>query len=311
MNALTVLIAGRCLIGPAFRRRISSAFARLYHDLEGGINLVAFMAPGAPTPANLRRNRARQQVAALLSGLIAERRRPDAAPEDDFMSALVAARYRDGSALSDDAVIGVLLTLLFAGQHTSAVMATWAGLLLQRFDFERADPVPRPDYATFVVGPELPCRVRYKRRVRPASAAAAHHAADLPAQQSWLADGFSLYAMGDRGYCDHVSPFEISLESFHIYVTQALCAALIAGTLRGARWRGVVIPLDAGRWRGSKPGYVRGGLVLAGVEPAAGAGGRTDSEPRPSHIFVPPFRQSTQSTISVATADQEDRADFQ
>jgi len=130
MNTLTVLIAGRCLIGPAFRRRLSAAFARLYHDLEGGINLVAFIAPGAPTPANLRRDRARRRIAALLSSLIAERRQPGAAPEDDFMSALVAARYRDGSALSEDAITGLLLTLLFAGQHTSAVMATWTGLLL-------------------------------------------------------------------------------------------------------------------------------------------------------------------------------------
>ena len=63
------------------------------------------------------------------------------------------------------------------------------------------------------------------------------HATSLPAQQSWLADGFSLYAMGDRGYYDHVSPFEISLESFHVYFTQALYVALIAGTLRGAPWR--------------------------------------------------------------------------
>jgi len=313
MNALTILIAGRCLIGPAFRRRVSSAFARLYHDLEGGINLIAFVAPGAPTPANLRRDRARRQIAALLAGLIDECRRPGAAPEDDFLSALVAARYRDGSALSDDAITGLLLTLLFAGQHTSAVMATWAGLLLlqhpdtlalvreeaetvlgddaatlarlkrltvlerclkeaerlhpplvmlmrtvlrdlevgdkivprgslalvspaishrspdafrcpdqfdpnrfapgreedrrtpysligfgggkhrciglafaqqqvkmiwslllRRFEFELVGPAPQPDYATFVVGPKLPCRLRYRRRVRPALAAAAH-----------------------------------------------------------------------------------------------------------------------------------------
>ena len=76
LNELTIFIAGRCLIGPAFRRRISSEFARLYHELEGGINLIAFMAPGAPTPANRRRDRARREIAALLSSLIAERRRP-------------------------------------------------------------------------------------------------------------------------------------------------------------------------------------------------------------------------------------------
>lgn len=130
LNELTVFIAGRCLIGPAFRRRISGDFARLYRDLEGGINLVAFMAPATPTPANLRRDRARRQIADLLAELMAERRRPGAPSEDDFLATLLTARYRDGSGLSDDAITGLLLTLLFAGQHTSAVMATWTGLLL-------------------------------------------------------------------------------------------------------------------------------------------------------------------------------------
>ena len=130
LNELTVFIAGRCLLGNGFRQRISGEFARLYHLLEGGINLIAFIAPHAPTPANRRRDQARRQIASLLSNLIAERRRPGAVAEEDFLSALVAARYRDGTALTDDAITGLMLTLLFAGQHTSAVMAAWTGLLL-------------------------------------------------------------------------------------------------------------------------------------------------------------------------------------
>ena len=318
LNELTVFISGRCLIGQTFRSRLSREFARLYHELEGGINLIAFMAPGAPTPANRRRDRARRQIAALLAELIADRRQPDAPPEDDFLSALIQARYRDGTELSFDAITGLLLTLLFAGQHTSAVMATWAGLLLlqhpdtlaavraeaeavigdgevtlaglkqlqllerclkeaerlhpplvmlmrtalrdmdvegsvvprgslalvspaishrlpqsfreparfdparfgpgreedrrtpysligfgggkhrciglafaqqqikviwglllQEFDFTLASGLPQPDYATFVVGPRLPCRVRYQRRTRPTRLAALPREASL------------------------------------------------------------------------------------------------------------------------------------
>ena len=52
---------------------------------------------------------------------------------DDFLSVLMAARYADGTALTDDAIAGLLLTLLFAGQHTSAVMATWLGVLLMQY----------------------------------------------------------------------------------------------------------------------------------------------------------------------------------
>jgi sterol 14-demethylase len=129
MNELTTFIAGRCLIGAEFRNRVSAEFAALYHDLEGGINLIAFMAPDFPSPANLRRDRARRRVAALMQGLIADRRRSKAA-QHDFLGVLMAARYRDGTALSDGAITGLLLTALFAGQHTSAVMATWLGVLL-------------------------------------------------------------------------------------------------------------------------------------------------------------------------------------
>jgi sterol 14-demethylase len=44
----------------------------------------------------------------------------------------MAACYEDGTKLSDDVIAGILLTLLFAGQHTSAVMATWLGVLLMK-----------------------------------------------------------------------------------------------------------------------------------------------------------------------------------
>jgi sterol 14-demethylase len=67
----------------------------------------------------------------MVSRLIAERRRKPHAG-DDFLSVLLDARYEDGTKLSDEAITGLLLTLLFAGQHTSAVMATWLGVLLMK-----------------------------------------------------------------------------------------------------------------------------------------------------------------------------------
>ena len=131
-NELTIFIAGRCLLGDEFRRGLSDEFAALYRDLEGGINLIAFVAPYAPTPKNRRRDRARREVAATVSAMLASRRRNQTTC-DDFLSVLMAARYADGTALTDDAIAGLLLTLLFAGQHTSAVMATWLGVLLMQY----------------------------------------------------------------------------------------------------------------------------------------------------------------------------------
>jgi sterol 14alpha-demethylase len=129
MNEVTIGIAARCLLGAEFRQMLSSEFARLYHDLEGGINLVAFFAPNFPLPAMRRRDRARRRVAALISALIAARRARGVA-SDDFLDTLMTARTSDGQALADDTITGLLLTLLFAGQHTSAVLATWTGILL-------------------------------------------------------------------------------------------------------------------------------------------------------------------------------------
>jgi hypothetical protein len=41
-----------------------------------------------------------------------------------------AAWYSDGRRLSDTEITGLLLAIIFAGQHTSAVMATWTDVLL-------------------------------------------------------------------------------------------------------------------------------------------------------------------------------------
>jgi sterol 14-demethylase len=129
MNELTVFIAGRCLLGEEFRRALSREFAHLYHDLEGGMNLLGFFKPNLPLPSFRRRDRARARVVDQISGIIAARRASDV-EQEDFLQTLMTARYADGSALSDDLITGLLLTIVFAGQHTSAVLGAWTGVLL-------------------------------------------------------------------------------------------------------------------------------------------------------------------------------------
>ena len=131
MNKLTVRIASRCLLGREVRDQVDTGFAEAYHDLQKGINTLGFFFPRLPTPAHRRRDRARRRVVALFSRIMTERRRSGARP-DDFMQTLMAARYKDGRALTDDEISGIILTALFAGQHTSAVLATWTGLELLR-----------------------------------------------------------------------------------------------------------------------------------------------------------------------------------
>jgi sterol 14-demethylase len=129
---LTLFIATRCLLGNEIRRHFSAEFARLYHDLDGGMTVLAFFIPHAPLPAFRRRDRAREAVYDLLAGIMAARRNDGAARHEDFLATLMAYRDEGGMPLSDRVIAGLLLTLIFAGQHTSAVLAAWTGILLHQ-----------------------------------------------------------------------------------------------------------------------------------------------------------------------------------
>ena len=133
MNSLTVNIACRCLLGPEIRDQLYGGFDRLYHDLQRGINLIGFFSPHLLTPGHLRRDRARRKVGELIGGILAERRRHGREAED-FMQTLMSARYSDGRELSSEEITGILITSLFAGQHTSKVLSVWAGLELFQHD---------------------------------------------------------------------------------------------------------------------------------------------------------------------------------
>src|SRR4029077_18062120 len=84
-----------------------------------------------PLPSFKRRDRARIRMAQLISQIIAGRRASGVEGED-FLQTLMAAHYSDGRSLTDDEITGLLLTVIFAGQHTSAVLAAWTGVLLLR-----------------------------------------------------------------------------------------------------------------------------------------------------------------------------------
>jgi len=80
----------------------------------------------------------------------------------------------------------------FGGGHHRCIGATFAqqqikviwSVILRRFEVSLARTGHRPDYTTFVVGPRLPCLMRYRRRRVP-----------VPAATPVLADG---PAVGER-----------------------------------------------------------------------------------------------------------------
>ncbi len=130
-NDLTVHIACRCLLGQEIRDRLYDGFSDLYHDLQLGINTIGFFAPKLPTSRHIKRDRARKRVKSFIGEILQERRNAGRTG-DDFMGRLMESQYKDGRTLSDDEITGLLLTVLFGGQHTSCVLAAWAGIELMQ-----------------------------------------------------------------------------------------------------------------------------------------------------------------------------------
>jgi len=135
MNNLTILTASRCLMGETIRKHLgqdNKKIAHLYHELEQGINPLSFFFPHLPLPGFKRRDRAREEVASLFRSIIADRRKTSSPDEEceDIMGILMNSEYKDGSKLEDEHLAGMMIALLFAGQHTSSITATWTGLLL-------------------------------------------------------------------------------------------------------------------------------------------------------------------------------------
>jgi cytochrome P450 len=105
-----VLLASRLTVLPPIARRDFGAWSP-------GARLVEY----------------RRRYDAIIEGLISEAR-SDPALEDrtDVLALMLAARYEDGSPISDDHVADELLTLLSAGHETTATTLSWAIERLRR-----------------------------------------------------------------------------------------------------------------------------------------------------------------------------------
>lgn len=131
MKELTIYTSSHCLLGDEFRYELNEEFAKIYHDLEKGVNPLAFVFPYLPLPVFRRRDKARARLQALVTGIIAKRARKAEKSEDAFQM-LIDAQYDDGSRLSAHEITGMLIGTIFAGHHTTAGTAAWTLLELAR-----------------------------------------------------------------------------------------------------------------------------------------------------------------------------------
>lgn len=133
LSELIILTASRCLMGTEVREQMFAEVARLYHDLDEGMQPISVFFPYLPTEKHRKRDHARLEMVKLFGKVLEARRTRIAAGEempDDFINTLMTATYEDGSKVDDEQVTGLLIALLFGGQHTSAITSTWTSLLL-------------------------------------------------------------------------------------------------------------------------------------------------------------------------------------
>jgi sterol 14alpha-demethylase len=131
MKELTIYTSSHCLLGDEFRYELNDEFAKIYHDLEKGVNPLAFVFPYLPLPVFRRRDKARVKLQALVTEIIAKRAKKSEKSEDAFQL-LIDASYDDGSRLSAHEITGMLIGTIFAGHHTTAGTAAWTLLELAK-----------------------------------------------------------------------------------------------------------------------------------------------------------------------------------
>lgn len=96
---------------------------------------AAPLSPSGARRGALARSRARARRAPRTrrarhggAGSVIDKRKASGEKGDDILQVFIDARYKDGTALTNDEITGLLITLLFAGQHTSSITGTWLGM---------------------------------------------------------------------------------------------------------------------------------------------------------------------------------------
>ncbi|XP_006658706.1 obtusifoliol 14-alpha demethylase-like [Oryza brachyantha] len=132
LEHVVTLIASRCLFGEEVRSKMLGEVPTLLRELNDSMRLVTTVFPYLPIPAHRRRDRARARLGEIFAEIVRSRRSGGGAGAGhrDMLQCLIDARYKDGRATTEAEVAGMLVSALFAGQHTSSSTSTWTGARL-------------------------------------------------------------------------------------------------------------------------------------------------------------------------------------
>lgn len=134
MTALTLRIVARTLFDTDVTPRIEEV-ARLGNEIQDfyydRFASLRFLIPTwLPTPGNRRLGQAIRRLDQVVYDIIRERRPGD--DRGDLLSLLLLVRDENGAGMSERQIRDEVMTLLLAGHETTALVLTWAFLLLDR-----------------------------------------------------------------------------------------------------------------------------------------------------------------------------------
>ena len=104
----------------------------LLHDLDEGMLPISVFLPYLPIPAHRKRDKARAELSAIF-GTVIRARRASGRREEDVLQQFIDARYQNvfgGRELTEEEIAGLLIAVLFAGQHTSSITSAWTGYFM-------------------------------------------------------------------------------------------------------------------------------------------------------------------------------------
>jgi len=135
MMKLTLEIVCRALfdieIGPD-QDRIAVALSTLMQLSTGGRMLLPQLLRRFPTASNQRYERANLELDDVVFRLIRSRQGAQGTGGNGLLTALLQARYDDGSAMTEQQLRDEVMTLLLAGHETTAVTLSWIWLLVSQ-----------------------------------------------------------------------------------------------------------------------------------------------------------------------------------
>ncbi|CAO3600472.1 unnamed protein product [Absidia cylindrospora] len=127
---LIILTASSSLMGKEIRACLDDTVADLYYDLDQGFKPINFILPNLPLPSYRRRDVAREKMTELYSSIIERRKAEKDESNDDLLQALMDATYKEGNSVPNYQIAGIMIAVLFGGQHTSATTSAWTILEL-------------------------------------------------------------------------------------------------------------------------------------------------------------------------------------